>query len=175
MKKLVVVGLVAACAAVASAAWKPGEGIANDHATGGNTRDVTFVARDATNGYGYRQYALPIGLTCLGWSAPNFESSVYGVRFNFGWSKYENTYGLDGGLFSSTRGDFGGIAADFLGTTVSGTAAGIAVGLVNLAESDVYGLQIGAVNVAERLHGIQIGFLNFNNAGIVFPLINIGL
>lgn len=86
MRKLLTAGLLSACAFAASAevVWKAGEGVANDHATGANARDVSFVARDASTGYGYRQYTLPIGVTVLAWSVPNFECFVSGVRFNFG-------------------------------------------------------------------------------------------
>lgn len=176
MKKLLVVLLTvsAAIAANAQAKWQAGQGIANDHAAGANARDVTFVARDAGNGYGYRQYTTPIGLTVLPWSLPNFESFVYGLRLNFGWGGYAETYGIDGGLFSSSR-EFGGIALDLFGNYVTGGSAGLQAGLVNVGAEDVYGLQVGGVNFAGRLHGVQIGFLNFNRAGIVLPLINVGL
>lgn len=175
MKKLLtVVFLTAAFAACAQAKWQAGQGIANDHATGRNARDVTFVARDAGNGYGYRQYALPIGVTVLPWSIPNFECSVYGVRFNFGWGRYDATYGIDWGAFSASQA-FGGIGANLFGNYVTGETAGLQAGFVNIGNTDVYGLQVGAVNFAGRLHGVQIGFLNFNQAGIVLPLINAGL
>lgn len=173
MKRLVAFCILALGAATVRAQWKPGEGVANDQAGGANVRDVVFVVRDATNGYGYRQYALPVGLTALGWSAPNFESSVYGIRLNLGWGGYEDTFGIDGGFFSSSRGDFGGLAVDLFGTCVSGTFAGLAIGLVNLAVADVYGVQVGVVNVAERLHGVQFGLLNYS-AGVVLPLVNVG-
>ncbi|MBO7721101.1 MAG: hypothetical protein J6T01_01700 [Kiritimatiellae bacterium] len=168
-------GAICAAAVFTASAdgWKAGEGVANDHAAGKNARDVSFVPRDSSNGYGYRQYALPIGLTFLPWSAPNFESSVYGVRFNFGWGSYAGTYGIDWGVFS--RGvEFGGIGANVFGNHFAGDARGIDVGFVNVADGEACGVQIGAVNVAGRLRGLQIGFLNFNRSGIVFPLINFG-
>jgi len=175
MRKLLFVCLMSACAFVAKAeaTWKAGQGVANDHATGANARDIPFVARDANAGYGYRQFGLPIGVTVLPWSIPNFESFVYGVRFNFGWGRYAETYGIDWGTFSNS-GEFGGIAANVFGNYVTGRAAGFQAGFVNLCEGDVYGLQIGAVNVAGRLKGVQIGFLNFNRSGITLPLINAG-
>ena len=159
-------------AATASAAWQAGQGIANDRATGANDRDVTFVKRGAGDGYGWRQYALPVGVTVLPWSIPNFESSVYGLRINLGWGEYDGTYGLDSGVFSSRKA-FGGISANLFGNYAEGVSAGLETGAVNIAGT-MYGLQVGFVNFADSLYGVQIGFLNFNRAGIVFPVINVG-
>lgn len=135
--------------------------------------NVEFVARDASAGYGYRQYQLPIGFTFMPWSLPNFESSVYGLRLDLGWGSYAETYGIEGGLFCRS-GDFGGIAAPLIANCTSHTAGGLLVAAVNYSKGDVYGVQIGAVNIAERLHGVQIGFLNFNGSGITLPIINAG-
>lgn len=169
--------LLIACAAVglslaANAAWKAGQGVANDRATGANDRDVTFVKRGAGDGYGWRQYALPIGVTFLPWSVPNFESSVYGLRINLGWGEYDGTYGLDSGVFS-LRKSFGGISANLFGNYATEASAGLETGAVNIAGT-MYGLQVGFVNFADSLYGVQIGFLNFNRAGIAFPMINVG-
>ncbi len=172
MRKVLVVVTACFSMAASAAGWEAGKGVSNDRATGANAHDVTFVARNSANGYGYRQYDLPIGFTFLPWAAPNFESSVYGVRLNLGWGRYDRTMGIDAGAFSHSR-KFGGIAANFCGNWSDGDAAGLQVGFVN-AGATVYGLQIGAVNVADRLCGVQIGFLNFNSAGIVLPVINAG-
>jgi len=173
MKTLLAFGVAALAALSLSAAgFEAGKGVANDHATGVHSRDVTFVQRGGGNGYGYRQYALPVGLTLLSWAPPNFESSVYGVRLNFGWGRYEQTWGLDAGAFSRSA-RFGGIAANLFGNWATADQSGLVAGLVNAGE-EVNGLQVGAVNMAGRLRGVQIGFLNFNRAGIVFPVINIG-
>ena len=171
-------GFLIACAAAtlfattANAAWQAGQGVANDRATGANDRDVTFVKRGAGDGYGWRQYALPIGVTVLPWSIPNFESSVYGLRVNLGWGEYDGTYGLDAGVFSSRK-TFGGISANFFGNYASEEAMGLETGAVNIAGT-MRGLQFGFVNFADCLYGVQIGVLNFNRAGITFPVINIG-
>ncbi len=156
----------------ANAAWQAGSGIANDRATGMNDRDVTFVKRGAGAGYGWRQYDLPIGLTVLPWSVPNFESSVYGLRFNFGWGEYDGTYGLDSGIFSARK-NFGGISANIVGNYAMDSSSGIEIGSVNIAGT-MRGLQVGLVNIADCLYGVQIGVLNFNQAGITFPVINVG-
>ena len=172
MKKLLMMGTACLMSVAVSAAWQTGTGIANDRATGTNDRDVTFVKRGAGDGYGWRQYSLPIGLTILPWSIPNFESSVYGLRINLGWGEYDGTYGLDSGVFSSRKA-FGGISANLFGNYSEGISAGLETGAVNIAGT-MYGLQVGFVNFADSLYGVQIGFLNFNRAGIVFPVINVG-
>ena len=163
-----------ACATlVASAQYKPGQGVANDHARGGNARDVVFVERGGGNPYGYRSYDTAIGLTLLPWSFPNDESSVKGLRLNLGWGYYAGTYGLDIGAFSST-GEFRGLGANWIGHYADRDAKGVQVGLVNVAGGRAVGLQIGLVNHVERLEGVQIGLLNFATSQWMFPLVNIG-
>ena len=174
MQKVILTSVLAmGLALVADAAgWVAGQGVANDRATGANARDVTFVTRGGGNGYGWRQYNMPVGLTFLPWSFPNFESSVYGLRLNLGWGEYDGTYGLDAGVFS-LRNNFGGISANFFGNCARAEATGLEIGAVNLAGT-MRGLQIAFVNVAECLYGVQIGVLNFNASGITLPIINIG-
>ena len=172
MKKLITIVFAAATTVCLGAGWKAGEGVANDRATGANDRDITFVARGGGNAYGWRQYALPIGLTVLPWSIPNFECSVYGLRLNLGWGEYDGTYGLDAGVFSLKQ-EFGGISANFFGNYAVRDSAGLETGAVNVAGT-MRGLQIGFVNVADALSGVQIGVLNFNGSGITFPILNIG-
>lgn len=169
---LIAIAAVGLFAATSSAAWQAGKGIANDRATGVNDRDVTFVKRGAGSGYGWRQYSLPVGLTILPWSIPNFESSVYGLRVNLGWGEYDGTYGLDAGVFSSCK-TFGGISANVFGNYASDESMGLETGAVNIAGT-MCGIQIGFVNFADCLYGVQIGVLNFNGSGIAFPIINVG-
>ncbi|MBQ3672725.1 MAG: hypothetical protein II924_04145 [Kiritimatiellae bacterium] len=167
------VSSVFACAA-AAAGFEAGRGVANDLATGANARDVTFVPRGGGNAYGWQSYDLAVGATFLSWAVPNGESSVYGLRLNFGWGEYLDTYGLDAGFFSATARDFGGIATSALGHSVGGTMGGIQIGAVNIAHV-AYGLQLGFVNFADDLHGVQLGVLNFNNTGLrCFPVLNVG-
>ena len=176
-KKIAMAVCIAAAAASAAdaAGFEAGKGVANDLATGANERDVTFVERGGNNSYGWRSYDLAIGLTVLPWAVPNEESSVYGLRFDLGWGEYADTYGLDAGVFSATGRDFGGISATVFGNTVGATMKGVQLGLVNIVDGGAYGVQIGAVNFAGDLHGLQVGFLNFNNSGLkCFPLINAG-
>lgn len=174
MKKMIVFAAFAACTALVAGAqqFRPGTGVANDHARGDNPYDVPFVARGGGNPYGYRAYDTAVGLTVLPWSLPNFESTVRGVRFNFGWGRYAGTYGLDSGLFS-VAGDFAGVAVNLLGQYVDGDATGLQVGLANVGRH-VRGLQVGVVNHAERLDGVQIGLLNFATTQWSVPLVNIG-
>ena len=175
-KKALAIGAVAALSSVASAAgFEAGKGVANDLATGANKRDVTFVERGGNNSYGWRSYDVAVGVTVLPWSIPNEECSVYGLRLNFGWGSYVDTYGLDSGLFSVTKRNFGGFTATFVGNSVDATMGGVQIGAVNIVRGSAYGLQVGAVNFAEDLHGVQIGVLNFNNTGLrCFPIMNIG-
>ena len=175
-KTLLSVCAAAGIASAASAAgFEAGQGVANDLATGANERDVTFIERGGNNSYGWRSYDIAIGVTVLPWSIPNEESSVYGLRFNFGWGAYMDMYGLDSGVFSDTTRNFGGFSATLFGNRVGGLVKGVQIGLVNIAQDSAYGLQIGAVNFAEDLHGVQIGVLNFNNTGLkCFPIMNIG-
>lgn len=173
MKKLVIIAVATMMAVTSIAAgWNAGQGLANDRARGLNKRDVTFVSRGGGNEYGYRQYSTPIGVTVLPWSMPNFESSVYGVRLNFGWGAYHGTYGLDSGVFSRSK-EFAGISWTVFGNYIEQRAVGIQAGLVNIS-TEMTGLQIGLVNFAERLNGVQIGVLNFNTSQVTLPIINIG-
>ena len=173
MKKTVLSAFCALAACAAFAQWQPGQGAANDHARGGNPRDVVFVQRGAGNPYGYRAYNTVIGFTLLPWSLPNDESSVTGLRLNLGWGRYAWTRGVDLGAFSYS-GEFRGIAANVLGNRADGDALGLQVGLVNLAGRRAAGLQIGLVNHVERLEGVQIGLLNFATSQWTLPFINIG-
>lgn len=173
--KTLVFALAASLALGASAAgFKAGEGIANDRASGGNARDVTFVTRGNGNPYGYIGWNMAIGGTVLPWAIPNDESNVYGLRVNLGWGRYVDTYGLDAGAFSRCSGCFGGIAANVCGNAVEKDAAGIQIGAVNAVQGTAAGLQVAFVNFAGELKGCQIGVLNFNAAGITMPIINFG-
>lgn len=171
----VVIGFVMA-AVVASAALTPDQGVVNAPADGMRATNVAFVQRGGGNEYGYgvgRQYVTPIGLTILPWSLPNEISIVYGVRANLGFGRYEATYGVDVGAWS-TSGAFGGIAANVAGNFVERDATGIQIGLVNLVEGEFQGIQIGVMNSTRGLKGMQVGLMNFNAAGIFFPLLNFG-
>ena len=174
MKKIIIaLSAVALVMSAQAAKFEVGKGIANDRARGHNDdRDVTFYERGNGHAYGWRGWDMAIGGTILPWAVPNYESNVYGLRLNFGWGTYANTYGLDAGAFSSTSKEFGGIQANLCGNVVGGTAGGIQIGAVNVGREKVYGLQIAFVNFAEDLHGVQIGVLNFNRSGITLPIIN---
>lgn len=177
MRKLAFAAVLGAFAAASAAAagFAAGQGVANDLATGENERDVTFVQRGGGNDYGWRSYDTVVGVTVLPWSIPNEESSVYGVRLNFGWGAFVDMFGLDSGLFSYTKRDFGGISPTIFGNYVGGTMRGLQAGVVNIVEGSAYGLQFGAVNFAQDLHGVQIGILNFNGTGVAcLPLVNAG-
>ena len=164
---------LAACAALTGLAQiRAGEGIANTTADNRTVQNVEFIQRGGGAEYGYRGYEMPLGLTFLPWAAPNFESTVKGIRFNFGWGRHAGVYGLDLGVFGRS-GDFAGISADVFGNYTERDAAGIQMGLANVVEGTARGLQIGFVNYADRLEGVQIGILNFAATQWTLPLINI--
>ena len=171
LRKILFAAAAAAASFAATAQMRPGMGVANDRADGSNPQDVVFVTRGAGNAYGYRAYDTPLGLTVLPWAAPNFESSVKGVRFNFGWGHHVGMYGLDTGLFGVSD-DFAGIAATVLGSYTR-NACGIQIGLVNVVDGPTQGLQIGLVNYTEHLEGVQIGLINFAVTQWTLPIINI--
>ena len=177
VKSILMCGMAAGMSlTVQSARFEAGQGVANDRATGAGPNDVTFVARGGDNAYGYgvgRQYATPLGLTILPWSLPNELSVVYGIRANFGFGRFERTYGVDVGAWS-TSGEFGGVAANLVGNYVERNASGVMVGVVNFVSGEMSGVQVGVVNSARRLAGLQIGLANFNDAGIFFPILNFG-
>lgn len=170
--KLCILSAVVGCAATCLAApFRAGEGIANDRATGAHDRDVTYVSRGQQDYYGYRGYDLAIGGTLFAWAMPNEESSVTGLRLNFGWGLYRATRGLDVGAFSVGR-EASALQANLLGQFVTGDAHGLQVGGVNVVGGEMCGVQIGFVNVAERLSGLQIGLLNFAVSQHFFPILN---
>lgn len=170
MKKIsLFASLLAASAAFAQ--LRPGDGVANDHALGTKPTDVVFVQRGGGNAYGYRSYDSIIGATVLPWSIPNFESTVKGVRFNFGWGSHAGMYGLDTGLVGVAD-SFAGISATIFGSFV-GEAQGVQMGLVNVTDGHTSGLQVGLVNATQSLSGVQIGLLNFAWSQWSVPIINI--
>lgn len=173
MKKAMILAAAGMMAMAAAAQWRPGQGVANDHATGNNPQDVVVRPRSVENGYGYVSYATVFGLTLGGASLPNDESTVNGVRLNLGWGGYAKTAGLDFGLFSDS-GEFGGIGVNLLGHYTERNATGIQIGLANVTGGEVRGLQIGAVNYARTLKGVQIGFLNFATEQQTLPILNVG-
>lgn len=170
MKKAVLLAF-AVSASAAMAQMTPGQGVANDHAVGTNPTDVIFVQRGGGNAYGYRSYDAIVGATFLPWSIPNFESTVKGVRFNFGWGRHAGMYGLDSGLVGVSD-SFAGLSATIFGS-FTGEASGVQMGLVNITEGHTSGLQIGLVNATQSLSGVQIGLLNFAWSQWSIPLINI--
>ena len=152
---------------------KLGSGVANDNAPkkAGDSR-IDFVARGQDSDYGYRGYTLPIGGTFLPWAIPNEESYVNGLRLNFGWGSYKETNGLDLGLFSA------GDKHAVLGINVFGHysteyACGWEIGLVNVSNGTMAGLQTGLVNYADTLYGVQIGLINIARTQWSIPIINI--
>ena len=150
-----------------------GSGVANEGVVPGkaDTR-VNFSARSAENGYGYRGYTVPIGMTILPWALPNHESYVNGLRLNFGWGSYKETAGLDLGLFSAGE-DHRFLGINAFGHYSKNNAYGCEIGLVNVTGGEMAGLQVGLVNYADTLYGVQIGLINIARTQWCIPIINI--
>ena len=69
----------------------------------------------------------------------------------------------------------GAADAAFDGAGAAGRVTGLQVGyLGNVVQESLSGVQIGAFNFANELHGLQIGLLNFNKSGPLpfFPILN---
>lgn len=167
----------AAIAALAASAQvlTPETGVANDHGQQPELRQhhVVYQPRTAQTGYGYDDGMTVVGFTVLPWAIPNESWDVHGIRFNFGWGSHREMIGLDTGFFGSSR-YFGGVSATILGNYTSGDADGIVFGCFNVVDARVRGVQLGIVNYAGELNGLQLGLLNFNRACVTLPLINIG-
>ena len=175
MKKwtLLCAGIAAAAlTAVAEPLLTPTTGVANDHGERGTSRDIQFVPRSTETGYGYRSYVTGLGFTVLPWSFPNYESSVYGLRTNLGWGYYRESVGLDSGLFSHA-GSCSALQINVFGNLTDQDSDGLHIGLVNVVGKRQRGLQIGLVNYADYLQGVQIGLLNFTGRQCCLPLLNI--
>jgi hypothetical protein len=88
-------------------------------------------------------------------------SGIQASAFN---KVYENAYGWQSGAIC---------------TSVDGNGAGLQTsGILNQVSKTFRGLQVGLVNIADELHGVQIGLLNFNRASnyfSFFPFINVSL
>lgn len=163
-------GLALSCGA--QQVFTPGNGPANDQGQYRRPQDVAFVPRSAENGYGYRDGFIPVGFTFLPWVIPNSEYAMYGFRLNLGWASYRETVGLDTGVFSSS-GDASGIQINLFGNATARDMRGLEIGLVNVAGKREQGFQIGLVNYAQHLEGVQIGLLNIAREQWTLPIINV--
>ena len=152
---------------------QPGQGLANEGTVPGkaDTR-IAYNTRSSETGYGYRGYTLPIGATFLPWAVPNSESYVNGLRLNFGWGAYKETIGLDLGLFSAGE-QHAVLGINVFGHYSKDNAAGCEIGLVNVVGGEMDGLQIGLVNYADVLYGVQIGLINISRTQWCIPILNI--
>lgn len=117
---------------------------------------------------------------------------VEGVRFSLLYGQTSNVTGVDIGILGlSESNNFTGLSIDFLagqrvknqfkGVSFSmvnwhdNTGVGGVIGAVNYTENNFTGLQLGFVNYAGTLNGVQFGFVNATqriNKGIQIGLIN---
>ncbi len=102
---------------------------------------------------------------------------------------HENGWGLKIGVLTSNRARFGGILIG--GMNFGGHAmgiivgvgnsmkytSGVALGVVNITEHDMSGMQVGLINTADHARGVQIGLINFAEklTGVQIGLINTAL
>ncbi len=175
MKATIAMAFAAAALAAGAQVLTPTTGVANDYGTqpGPANNHVVFEPRSASTGYGYEDGMTVVGFTFLPWAAPNSSWDVHGVRLNFGWGRHREMIGLDTGFFGASE-YFGGLSATVIGNHSAGDADGVLLGVVNVVDARVRGIQLGLVNYAGDLKGLQVGLLNFNTAGIFFPVINLG-
>jgi len=137
---------------------------------GYDPNDVSFLSGGGV-GTEEGRYRLAVGLTFGGWSFPTERSTVSALRLNFGWSRYAHTQGVDLGLWSDSE-TFAGCALNIVANEVEREASGVQIALANYVRGTACGLQLGIVNVAERLNGVQIGLMNLNRAGRTWPFVN---
>ena len=83
--------------------------------------------------------------------------------------------GLQEGYVNSVNGNFCGVQ-DGLVNMTKGNFKGVQLGVLwNSADEGMQGLQVGLINTASTLDGVQIGLLNFNKSKIplgFFPIVN---
>ena len=151
----------------------PGSGPANDQGQSRTNNDVAFVPRDSEASYGYKTGYTGFGLSLFNLTFPNPSWDVYGFRLNLGWGGYNRTCGFDTGTFSASR-SVAGLQVNLFGNFSAGEADGLQIGLANVNRARTRGLQIGVVNVAGTLEGVQIGLLNFAKNTYRLPLLNVG-
>ena len=150
-----------------------GGGVANEGVAPGKTDTrIDYSPRSAENGYGYRGYTVPIGLTVMPLALPNPESYVTGLRLNLGWGPYKETMGLDLGFFSAGE-EHIVLGINAFGHYSQNNAIGCEIGLVNVTGGRMTGLQVGLVNYADTLYGAQIGLINIARTQWCVPILNI--
>lgn len=89
-----------------------------------------------------------------------------------------NVYGLQAALgmnMNTAESSVVGIQLAAVNLSEHTDIYGLQLGLYNKAQR-VYGFQIGLVNVVDNLHGLQIGLINFHRQGVftVSPILNFG-
>ena len=91
---------------------------------------------------------------------PDPDWDVYGLRLNVFYGVCRYLYGLDVGLVNHVTGTMKALQVGAIANISDGPAMGFQAGLVNTAGCQFNGLQIGAVNYAERASVLQIGAFN---------------
>jgi hypothetical protein len=91
-------------------------------------------------------------------------TNVDGFRFDLVYGVNHDVQGLDVGLVNKVQHDFKGVEVGLIYNTIEGSGDGFQAALFyNDAQEDWHGVQLGIVNHAGSLKGIQIGLVNYND------------
>ena len=107
-------------------------------------------------------------------------NSTTGNFFGFGWAPGANLVkGTAEGvqwawLYSHTAGEFTGWQSGLISRVGGAGSVGFQSGLINLAEADFKGLQLGFFNKSAHARGVQFGFVNWADRldGLQIGLVN---
>ena len=89
---------------------------------------------------------------------PSSAVPVWGIAIDGLYGKYTNIWGLQAGLVGRTQDQYGlSVTAVSI---VEGRMGGMQVGAFYSLSKEIYGMQIGLVNQADRVIGMQIGLVN---------------
>jgi hypothetical protein len=106
--------------------------------------------------------------------AETADSKVDGIKLGLPiCSGYGSVEGMELSLFCSATDKISGLQWAFIGVTACKELNGTQLGLLNAVAGDAKGGQIGMINIAGRLAGIQLGIVNSVKHGLQFGLINI--
>ena len=184
MKKLLIGMLLAATSsAVAAVAtvrqvepgvrpvYNSGTGVVPAGAQEAMPRARQQLAKDGMLGVGYTPFMFSV-VTPVQIPAPEYD--VGGLRINLFYGTCVNFDGLDVGLVGVSRNHANGLLANLLVNYAQGDGLGVNVGCVNYYGGDFKGLQIGLANWIDSGDMFQIGLYNggYDVQGLQIGVIN---
>lgn len=108
---------------------------------------------------------------------PALDCEVAGLRFNLLTGDHTDVYGLDFGVLGNfVKREIGGLQVAGLFNVVGESGGALQVaGVFNNCKGGFSGVQIGAVNVAEKCTGLQLGLVNraYRMTGVQAGLLNL--